>query len=79
MQILAIHSGVHDSSAAAFNDYELLAAVQQERLIRHKGWGAEVPGSPSMKCYERPTGFAPTSTPSPLCAAISRPSTIAFR
>ena len=43
MRILAIHSGVHDSSAAAFNDYELLAAVQQERLIRHKGWGAEVP------------------------------------
>jgi carbamoyltransferase len=43
MRILAIHSGVHDSSAAAFEDYKLMAAVQQERLIRHKGWGAEVP------------------------------------
>jgi len=43
MRILAIHSGVHDSSAAAFEDYKLVAAVQQERLIRHKGWGAEVP------------------------------------
>jgi carbamoyltransferase len=43
MRILAIHSGVHDSSAAAFDDYNLLAAVQQERLIRHKGWGAEIP------------------------------------
>jgi carbamoyltransferase len=43
MRILAIHSGVHDSSAAAFDEYDLVAAVQQERLIRHKGWGAEIP------------------------------------
>ncbi|MCW8905838.1 MAG: hypothetical protein OQL28_01190 [Sedimenticola sp.] len=34
--ILSIHSGPHDSAAALFNDYELLAAVHQERLSRVK-------------------------------------------
>ncbi|MGR9115834.1 MAG: carbamoyltransferase C-terminal domain-containing protein [Gammaproteobacteria bacterium] len=35
-KILSIHSGPHDSAAAIFHDYELLAAVQQERLTRKK-------------------------------------------
>lgn len=36
LKILSIHSGPHDSSAAVFHDYELLAAVHQERLTRIK-------------------------------------------
>ncbi|MDQ7073503.1 MAG: carbamoyltransferase N-terminal domain-containing protein [Gammaproteobacteria bacterium] len=36
LKILSIHSGPHDSAAAVFQDYELLAAVQQERLTRKK-------------------------------------------
>jgi carbamoyltransferase len=43
MRILAFQSGLHDASAAAFNDYELIAAVQEERLRREKGWGDDVP------------------------------------
>jgi carbamoyltransferase len=43
MRILAFHPGAHDSSAAAFDDYRLLAAVQEERLTRHKGSGDGVP------------------------------------
>lgn len=34
--ILSIHSGPHDSAAALFNGYELVAAVHQERLTRIK-------------------------------------------
>jgi carbamoyltransferase len=37
--ILAIHSGPHDSVAALFDDYDLKAAVQLERLTRVKGDG----------------------------------------
>lgn len=37
--IVAIHSGPHDSVAALFDDYELKAAVQLERLTRRKGDG----------------------------------------
>lgn len=37
--ILAIHSGPHDSVAALFDDYDLRAAVQLERLTRRKGDG----------------------------------------
>src|SRR5687768_5088383 len=37
--ILAIHVGPHDSGAAVFQDYSLTAAVQLERLTRHKGDG----------------------------------------
>lgn len=36
MYILSIHSGGHDSAAALFKDYDLLAAVHQERLTRKK-------------------------------------------
>jgi carbamoyltransferase len=41
--ILTVHSGGHDATAAVFRDYELLAAVQLERLTRHKGDGREHP------------------------------------
>jgi carbamoyltransferase len=41
--ILAIHSGPHDSVAAIFQDYELKAAVQLERLTRKKGDGRQHP------------------------------------
>ncbi len=40
--ILSIHFGLHDSSAALFEDYRVVAAVQRERLIRKKKAG----GSP---------------------------------
>ncbi len=43
MRILAFHPGAHDSSAAAFEDYRLVAAVQEERLTRLKGSGDGVP------------------------------------
>ena len=43
MRILSFQSGPHDASAAAFEDYQLIAAVQEERLRRDKGWGGDVP------------------------------------
>src|SRR6185295_2473121 len=43
MRILAFQSGLHDASAACFEDYRLIAAVQEERLRREKGWGNDVP------------------------------------
>ena len=36
MLILSLHSGPHDSSAALFDDYNVLAAVAEERLNRVK-------------------------------------------
>jgi carbamoyltransferase len=39
MNILSIHCGGHDSTVALFNNYQLLAAVQKERLTRRKGDG----------------------------------------
>jgi carbamoyltransferase len=36
MLILSLHHGPHDSSAALFDDYQLLAAVSEERLNRIK-------------------------------------------
>lgn len=39
MRILAIQSGIHDSSAAAFDDYRLIAAASEERFSRVKGQG----------------------------------------
>jgi carbamoyltransferase len=40
MRILAFHPGLgHDSSAAVFDDYRLIAAVEDERLTRRKGSG----------------------------------------
>jgi carbamoyltransferase len=41
--ILALHSGPHDSVAALFEDYDLKAAVQLERLTRIKGDGGKHP------------------------------------
>ena len=43
MRILAFHPGCHDSSAALFEDYKLVAAVDEERLTRRKGSGDGVP------------------------------------
>jgi len=39
MNILSIHCGGHDSTVAIFNDYQLIAAIQKERLTRRKGDG----------------------------------------
>lgn len=39
MNILSLHVGSHDSVAAVFRDYDLLGAVQQERMTRRKGDG----------------------------------------
>jgi carbamoyltransferase len=41
--ILTAHSGSHDAGAAVFEDYQLLAAVQLERLTRFKCDGRERP------------------------------------
>jgi carbamoyltransferase len=41
--ILSVHSGSHDAVAAVFQDYELRAAVQLERLTRRKSDGREHP------------------------------------
>jgi carbamoyltransferase len=43
MRILGIHGWDHDTSAALFDDYKLIAAVQEERLTRIKSWGGNVP------------------------------------
>ena len=43
MRILAFHPGSHDAAAAAFDDYELVAAVSEERLTRRKGSGGGPP------------------------------------
>ena len=43
MRILAFHPGAHDAAAAAFDDYQLLAAVQEERLTRSTSSGNGVP------------------------------------
>jgi carbamoyltransferase len=43
VRILTFQSGLHDGSAAAFEDYQLVAAVAEERLRREKGWGDDVP------------------------------------
>src|ERR1043166_6855631 len=44
---LSLHDALpiwpHDASAAAFEDYRLIAAVQEERLRREKSWGGDVP------------------------------------
>ena len=41
--ILTVHTGMHDAAAALFEDYELRAAVQLERLTRYKGDGRAYP------------------------------------
>jgi carbamoyltransferase len=42
VRLLAFHPGCHDASAAAFDDYRLVAAVEEERLTRVKGSGQGV-------------------------------------
>jgi carbamoyltransferase len=42
VRLLAIHPGCHDASAAAFDGYRLVAAVEEERLTRVKGSGQGV-------------------------------------
>ena len=46
MKILSFQSGLHDASAAAFEDYRLVAAVQEERLRREKA--AEIAAIPTL-------------------------------
>jgi len=41
--ILTAHTGIHDAGAALFEDYNLLAAVQLERLTRYKCDGRNHP------------------------------------
>ena len=43
MKILAFQPGIHEASAAAFDDYRLVGAVSEERLNREKGWGNAIP------------------------------------
>src|SRR5262249_28955684 len=43
LRILAIHAGMHDSSAAAFDEYRLVAAASEERFTRVKGQGESIP------------------------------------
>jgi carbamoyltransferase len=43
LRILAIQAGMHDASAAAFDDYRLVAAAAEERFTRQKGEGRAVP------------------------------------
>jgi carbamoyltransferase len=41
--ILTVHTGSHDAGAALFEDYELRASIQLERLTRYKGDGRRHP------------------------------------
>ena len=50
MLILGIYTGGHDANAALFDDYRLLAAVQQERLTREKGAGSQIPHQAIDEC-----------------------------
>jgi carbamoyltransferase len=43
LRILGIHAGLHDASAAAFDDYRLVAAAAEERFTRVKGEGGALP------------------------------------
>ena len=43
MIILSISSGIHDAGAAIFNNFEIVAAVQEERMTRKKGDGGQLP------------------------------------
>ncbi len=43
MRILSLHTGGHDGTAVLFDGFELVAAVQLERLTRIKGDGNRIP------------------------------------
>ena len=55
MITLSLHTGYHDATAALFFGYDLLAAVQLERLTRKKGDGG---GGVSEPCIEEVLGIA---------------------
>jgi carbamoyltransferase len=54
MYLLGIHNGNHDASACLFHDYEMVAAVSLERLVRKKNAGvtpdAEMPFKAIDEC-----------------------------
>src|SRR3974377_1173728 len=56
MKILAFQCGVHEASAAAFDDYRWVAAVAEERLNRVKGWGDAIPWLAVDGCVRAPGG-----------------------
>ena len=41
MLILSIHAGIHDTSAALFDEYRVIGAIQKERLTRDKKAGGQ--------------------------------------
>jgi len=43
LRILAVAASIHDASAAAFDDYQLIAAAAEERFTRLKGQGQNLP------------------------------------
>ena len=55
---LAIHAGTHDSSAAAFDDYQLVAAVSGGAADPPKGRATACRGSRSTRCCASPAGRA---------------------
>ena len=50
MLILGIYTGGHDSNVALFDNYTKLAAVQQERMVRKKGTGGQIPQHAIDEC-----------------------------
>ncbi|HTS92768.1 MAG TPA: carbamoyltransferase N-terminal domain-containing protein, partial [Stellaceae bacterium] len=53
MSLLSIHDGGHDSAAAVFDDYAVVAAVQRERLTRRKK-----DGGPPVDCVTEALSLA---------------------
>jgi len=54
MKILSLHTGHHDGTAALFDDYRFLSAIQLERLSRIKGDGGGIP----EPCIDEALGIA---------------------
>ena len=52
MLILGIYTGGHDANAALFDNYRMLAAVQQERMTRRKGAGRRIPHQAIDECLK---------------------------
>jgi len=50
MLILGVHTGNHDTCAALYDDYRMVAAVAEERLTRRKGDGGRVPAAAMAEC-----------------------------
>jgi predicted NodU family carbamoyl transferase len=79
MLILGIHTGNHDSAACLFDEYDVLAAVPQERLTRLKGMAAEFQSRPSTNVSQSPDAHAGTSTWSHSDGAFFRSAIFATR